>query len=249
LATPCKPNLLLFSKTAGYRHASIADGIALVTSIATSKNWTITATEDTSLFAPSGLSPFTSLIFLHTTGDFLSPAEFDALHAYLLAGGSRLGIHAAGDFGNATPPWYNTLVGGQFEFHPCAPEWTCSPAQLERYPTGGNIRPDTVTVETFDHPLTAKLPKTQRRVDEWYSYRTNVALDANYTVLATLEEIHIDEITPEYLSMKPVHPISWYSLFEGKARAWYTGMGHTSETYAEEYFREHVEGGWSGLLG
>jgi uncharacterized protein len=68
-------------------------------------------------------------------------------------------------------------------------------------------------------------------------------------VLAVLEETYIDEITPEYLSMKPNHPIAWYSTFEGKARSWYTGMGHTVESYAEPYFVEHVTGGLKWVLG
>ncbi|KAJ4992063.1 glycosyl hydrolase [Stagonosporopsis vannaccii] len=250
-AIASEPNrsLLLFSKTAGYRHDSIPDAIELVSSIANENNWSVTATEDSSVFTPEGLSNYSSLVFLHTTGDLLVSDEYDALYQFLLNGGSWLGIHAAGDFGNNTPPWYNTLVGGQFEFHPCAPEWTCSPAQLERYPSGGNIRSDIVTVQDSSHPSTINLPASHNRTDEWYSYRTNPSQDPRYTVLATLEETYIDEITPEYLSMQPDHPISWYSVFEGKARAWYTGMGHTKESYTEPYFVEHVTGGLKWVLG
>lgn len=49
--------------------------------------------------------------------------------------------------------------------------------------------------------------------------------------------------------MKPTHPISWYHLFEGKARAWYTGQGHTAETYREDYFIQHVTGGLEWVVG
>lgn len=49
--------------------------------------------------------------------------------------------------------------------------------------------------------------------------------------------------------MKPTHPISWYHTFEGKARAWYTGQGHTVETYSEEYFIRHVTGGLEWVVG
>ncbi|KAH6612095.1 Crp/FNR family transcriptional regulator [Boeremia exigua] len=242
-------SLLLFSKTAGYRHESIPDAIELVTSIANENGWSVTATEDSSIFTSEGLSSYSSLVFLHTTGDLLVSHEYEALHEYLLNGGSWLGIHAAGDFGNNTPPWYNTLVGAQFEFHPCAPEWTCSPAQLERYPASGNIRSDIVTIKDTTHPSTVGLPVSENRTDEWYSYRTNPSESSHYTVLAILEETYIDEITPAYLSMAPEHPISWYSTFEGKARSWYTGMGHTKESYTEPYFVEHVAGGLKWVLG
>lgn len=76
-----------------------------------------------------------------------------------------------------------------------------------------------------------------------------MGLSSNYTVLATLNETYIDDITPAYLSMKPTHPISWYHLFEGKARAWYTGQGHTVDTYSEEYFIQHVTGGLEWVVG
>ncbi|KAH6671496.1 PKD domain-containing protein [Plectosphaerella plurivora] len=226
-------SLLLFSKTAGYRHASIANAIELVTSISSENGWAVTTTEDSSVFLSEGLSKYSSLVFLHTTGDFATNEEFEGLHQYLLNGGSWLGIHAAGDFGNNTPAWYNTLVGGQ----------------LERYPTGGNLRPDIVTIQDITHPSTMKLPVSQNRTDEWYSYRTNPSQSPLYTVLAVLEETYIDEITPEYLSMQPDHPISWHSTFEGKARSWYTGMGHTVESYVELYFVEHVTGGLKWVLG
>lgn len=100
-----------------------------------------------------------------------------------------------------------------------------------------------MTVHDPTHRSTYRLPTSYNRTDEWYSYRQNVALDPEYTVLVTINETYIDDITPSYLSMKPVHPISWYHLFAGKARAWYTGMGHTVDSYSDEYFIDHVTGG------
>ena len=38
------------------------------------------------------------------------------------------------------------------------------------------------------------------------------------------------------------HPIAWYHEFDG-GRAWYTGGGHTKESYKEELFRNHVKQG------
>ncbi|KAF2179895.1 hypothetical protein K469DRAFT_594249, partial [Zopfia rhizophila CBS 207.26] len=194
---------------------SIPNGIGLVTSVANKNEWSVTATEDSSIFTAEGLSNYTSLVFIHTTGDFLVDSEYEALYQYLVNGGSWLGIHA-----------------GSFLFSCC-----------------GNIRPDIITIRDSTHPSTVNLPQSHNRTDEWYSYRTNPSQSANYTVLATLNETYIDDITPAYLSMVPDHPISWYSLFEGKARAWYTGMGHTVGTYSEEYFIEHVTKGLEWVVG
>ncbi|KZL76397.1 glycosyl hydrolase [Colletotrichum tofieldiae] len=229
---------------------SIPHGINLITSIANEKGWSVTATEDSTIFTNGNLSDFTTLVFISTTGNFLSTDEAEALDAFLLDGGSWLGIHAAGDFGDNMPSWYNKLVGGQFRSHPCVDDRVCSDAQIARYPPGGNIRPDIVTIQNFDHPSTANLSESHNRTDEWYAYKTNPVDDPYYTVLASLEETYIDELTPpEPEHMAPLHPISWYSIYNDVAKAFYTGMGHTNESYYEEYFVKHVTGGLEWVTG
>ncbi|GKT61615.1 glycosyl hydrolase [Colletotrichum tofieldiae] len=116
--------------------------------------------------------------------------------------------------------------------------------------SGGNIRPDIVTIQNFDHPSTANLSESHNRTDEWYAYKTNPVDDPYYTVLASLEETYIDELTPpEPEHMAPLHPISWYSIYNDVAKAFYTGMGHTNESYYEEYFVKHVTGGLEWVTG
>ncbi|KAF1954500.1 class I glutamine amidotransferase-like protein [Byssothecium circinans] len=252
VSNPTQPNLLIFSKASGYRHdraQSIPNAIELVSSVAKKNNWTYKATEDHTIFHRPELKTFTTLVFLHTTGLILEDRGYEAMYQHLLSGASWLGIHSAADFWNHTPPWYTNLVGGNFQFHPCSPEWTCSDAQRERYPPYGGVRPDIITLQDTTHPSTVNLPPVFNRTDEWYSYIPNPSLSSNYTILATLNETYIDDVTPSYLSMKPEHPISWHSLFEGKARAWYTGMGHTIETYSDELFIKHVTGGLEWVTG
>jgi type 1 glutamine amidotransferase len=38
------------------------------------------------------------------------------------------------------------------------------------------------------------------------------------------------------------HPIAWYHNYDG-GRAFYTGLGHTKESYDEVDFRKHLLGG------
>jgi type 1 glutamine amidotransferase len=52
----------------------------------------------------------------------------------------------------------------------------------------------------------------------------------------------VDEATYDGGAMGSPHPIAWYHEFDG-GRAWYTAMGHTSESYAEPAFAEHLAGG------
>lgn len=113
----------------------------------------------------------------------------------------------------------------------------------------GNIRPDRINITDTTHPSTRDLPTSVVRTDEWYTYKTNPSSSSNYTILAELQEEYIDSITPDILRMAGSHPIAWYSTFEEKARAWYTGMGHTAESYAEEYFINHLTGGLEWATG
>ncbi|KAH8591247.1 Crp/FNR family transcriptional regulator [Bisporella sp. PMI_857] len=223
-----KPSLLIFTKTRGYRHESIPHGISMVTTIGAERGWSVDATEDSSIFTTEGLSPYTALVFISTTGNFLVANESDALQEYMLNGGAWLGIHAA------FPPLENFPRS----------------VILTVFMSDGNTRPDIITIQTHDHPSTANLPHFHTRTDEWYAYKTNPNDDPTYTVLATLNETYIDEITlePELEHMEP-HSISWYSLYEGVGRAFYTGMGHTSGTYYEPYFIEHITGGLEWVTG
>ena len=90
-------------------------------------------------------------------------------------------------------------------------------------------------VEDRTHPSTAMLPENWRRTDEWYVYKTNPR--GAVKVLANLDT---STITGE--TMGKDHPIAWFHDFEG-GRAWYTGGGHTKESYREPLFRAHIKGG------
>lgn len=49
-------------------------------------------------------------------------------------------------------------------------------------------------------------------------------------------------LADEGAEMGGVHPIAWYHECDG-GRAWYTGLGHTDETYSEQAFLDHLAGG------
>jgi type 1 glutamine amidotransferase len=55
------------------------------------------------------------------------------------------------------------------------------------------------------------------------------------TVLATLDESSYTGGT-----MGADHPIVWAHTTAGGGRAFYTGMGHTKESYSEPSFRQHL---------
>jgi type 1 glutamine amidotransferase len=73
------------------------------------------------------------------------------------------------------------------------------------------------------------------RRDEWYDFRAVPPADAK--ILLTL-----DEKSYEGGTMGDFHPLSWYHPFDG-GRAFYTELGHTSVSYADPLYLEHLLGG------
>ena len=56
-------NILVFTKTSGYRHASISSGLKMLSDQSKKQNWVITTTEDASLLRDDFLSHFDVAVF------------------------------------------------------------------------------------------------------------------------------------------------------------------------------------------
>ncbi|MEV5343526.1 ThuA domain-containing protein [Streptomyces sp. NPDC052676] len=213
--------VLVFSKTAGFRHDSIPDGVAAVRALGERGGFTVDATEDAGAFTPANLRRYDAVVFLSTTGDVLNATQQSAFEGYIRRGGGYVGVHAAAD---TEYDWafYGGLAGAYFQSHPA-------------------IQPAEVEVEDRAHPATSGLARTWNRTDEWYDYRSNPRERAH--VLASLDESSYSGGT-----MHGDHPIAWCQTYQG-GRAFYTGGGHTKESFAEPEFREHLLGGIRYAIG
>lgn len=89
--------VLVFSKTAGYRHESIEKGVATLGEIGNANGFQITHTEDSLAFSTDNLQKYQLVVFLSTTMDVLGTVQQVAFENYIRAGGAYLGIHAAAD--------------------------------------------------------------------------------------------------------------------------------------------------------
>ncbi|WP_282703442.1 ThuA domain-containing protein [Streptomyces sp. CC219B] len=208
-------DVLVFSKTAGFRHDSIPAGIQAVRDLGAANNFTVTATEDSNHFTTANLSRYEAVIFLNTTGDVLNDTQQSAFQSYIGSGGGYVGVHSAADT-EYNWPFYGELVGAYFASHPA-------------------IQQANIKVEGRAHAATAHLPQTWTRTDEWYNFRTNPRTTAR--VLTTL-----DESSYSGGSMGADHPHTWCKTHAG-GRSFYTGGGHSQASYAEPAFRAHLLGG------
>jgi len=68
---PATFSVLVFSKTAGFRHDSIPAGIAAIRQLGQQLGFAVQATEDAGVFADASLTPYKAVVFLSTTGDVL----------------------------------------------------------------------------------------------------------------------------------------------------------------------------------
>ncbi|MBO8187074.1 ThuA domain-containing protein [Streptomyces spirodelae] len=207
--------VLVFSKTAGFRHDSIPDGIEAIRQLGAEHGFAVDATEDAAAFTPKKLARYDAVVFLSTTGDVLDQRGQRAFERYIRKGGGYVGVHAAADT-EYDWKWYGGLVGAYFQSHPA-------------------IQPARMKIEDRGHPATAHLGESWNRTDEWYNYRSNPRERAH--ILATLDEGSYSGGT-----MGDDHPLAWCQKYAG-GRAFYTGAGHTKESYADPAFRKHLLGG------
>lgn len=225
--------ILVFSKTAGYRHDSIAAGIAALQELGQQSGFGVDATEDAAAFTDETLARYAAVVFLSTTGDVLNDGQQQAFEGYIRGGGGYVGVHAASDT-EYTWPFYGELVGAYFKSHP-------------------HIQQANVLVEDGSHPASAGLSSVWTRTDEWYNFKAPaagetpgaVAADysprANVHVIASLDEESYVELDGSDHAADD-HPIAWCQNVAG-GRSFYTGGGHTAESFSEPAFRQHLLGG------
>lgn len=217
--------VLVFSKTAGYRHESVEAGVECIADLGRLHGFHVDATEDPSQFDDAGLADYDLVVWMQVSGVVLEDAQRQAYERFTARGGGFVGVHAASDAERGWP-LYDQLVGARFESHPPG----VSPAELRR----------TVT----DDPSTTALPASWAWVDEWYRFDrdprsgSEVLLTVSSSVFGQSEE---DTMDNDY-------PVTWRRTV-GAARAWYTSLGHLPEAYSDERFRGHLLGGLQSATG
>lgn len=215
------PRVLVFSKTLGFRHASIAAGKRALIKMGEENKFVVDTTENASVFTKSFLKKYSAVVFLNTTGDVLDSMQQRAFTQYIKNGGGFAGVHSATDT-EYDWPWYGKLVGAYFSGHP-KPQEAKFIIQDRNFPAT-NFFKDTLW----------------QRTDELYNFK-NINPKVHVVV-------RIDENSYEGGTNGAFHPISWYHEYDG-GRSFYTEMGHTDESYADSNFIKHLLGGIHYVMG
>jgi type 1 glutamine amidotransferase len=238
-AVPRQPRkILIFSKTAGFRHQSIAVGAKAIAMMGEKTGaYTTLHTEDDSFFEPEKLKNFDAVLMLNTTGEvFKSKSDPNreemlkkSLKEFVSGGKGLIGIHAATD---TYHDWkdYNTMMGGAFLKHP----WTANSKVSIK-----NLEPNNPLNAVFDG-------KGFDITDEIYIFRPGTALGTERKFLLALDESKMDVSKGQ--REDKFYAISWLATY-GKGRTFYCSLGHNDHIYWNPAILKHYLAGIQYALG
>lgn len=215
-----KKRILVFSKTAGFKHSSIGVGVAAIQKLGAENKIDVDTTTNSSAFTPQNLEKYAAVVFMNTTGDVLNDEQQKTFQQFINSGKGFVGVHSATDTEYGWP-WYGKLVGAYFVSHP-------------------EQQMATLNVVDRKNIATKHLPEVWKRKDEWYNFKE---INPDIKVLIT-----IDETSYKGGINNNKHPMAWYHDFDG-GRSFYTELGHVEESYTDPLFLSHLLGGIKYALG
>ncbi len=247
-AKPAKPRkILIFSKTNGFRHGSIATGAKALTLLGEKTGaWTAIHSEDDALFEPDTLKQFDAVVMVNTTGELFRPRKLpgdpeqkkaalereerlkQSLVDFVKSGKGLAGTHSATD---TYKKWaeYNKMMGGAFAGHP----WH------KKVP---------VRILAAAHPVNKAFAGTEFEVtDEIYQFRNDTALPSERKMLLALDNEKLPDIDRGRREDK-FYPISWVAKY-GEGRTFYCSLGHRNEIYWNPVVLKHYLAGIQYALG
>ncbi len=216
-------SVAVFSKTAGWHHESINEGVTAVRELGKLHHFDVFWTEDPNrLFKDEMLGKYQVVMFLLTTGDALNDEQQASFERYIRGGGGFVGVHSAADT-EYQWPWYNQMLGHMFVRHPA-------------------IQTAMVKVESRDFPGMERFAQRFLATEEWYEFDASRSPGLRYLLSVDESTYQPSEARRAEAKKVPLHPISWYQPYDG-GRAFYTALGHLPATYSDPFFTHHLYGG------
>ena len=230
-------DILLYTYSTGYRHASIPDGINAIRALGAANGFGVdvvgteadalgsycgnqSATGGDGLFTAARLSQYSAVVFLNTT----TTSDSTLLDAAGKASLERL--HPRGRrFRRRARRGRRRIRMGLLRR-----------AARTRFLAHGPPVTALLRVEDAAHPATSHLPSPWSRFDEWFDFAENPRATAHVLV-------NLDEATyPDNPAPMGDHPIAWCKTI-GAGRSFYTGLGHHGAAFGDPDVRRHLLGG------
>lgn len=238
IINPIENNVLIFSKTNGFRHGSaIKASLSAFEKMAYDNNWKLSITDNGAVFNSETLQKIDVVIWNNTSGKILNEEQRGHFKNYLETGGGFVGIHAAGDDSHQWEWYEDEVLRARFSHHPLNPQFQKA----------------TMSLEDIAPPLAKELPINWDREEEWYMFETNPR-EQGSNVLYTVDESNINPsgnipllASGKDWGMGDDHPIVWYHELK-QGRVFYSALGHKGITFQEVNHLQLLENAiqWAG---
>lgn len=254
-AKPAKERkLLIFSKTAGFRHESIATGKLAFTELGKKTGaFETVISDDLANFEPKTIDQFDGILFLSTTMDPLAPAKAEweamddkakkeaekkterlqkSLMNFVKGGKGFIGIHAATDtFYNWAE--YGEMIGGYFDGHP----WGAGTQVSIKVEPGQEKHP---LVAMFDGKNVDFKEEIYQLKDPYNSKKVHMLLRLD----PEKSDMKVGGLKREDKDWGVAWARSW-----GKGRVFYCSLGHNHDMYWHPTVIRHYLAGIQWALG
>lgn len=216
--------VLLFTRTMGWHHESIKDGVEAFQKLAERHFFDMEWQENADWFTDEKLKTYDVIVFLNTTGDILNEAQQAAMQRFIQSGKGFVGIHSASDT-EYNWEWYTRLVGRMFVSHPAIQTARLHPVNRKF-----------MGMSNFQSP--------HWFTDEWYILTPEKQSGLTYLLEIDESSYFPGNPTKDYPQggMNGKHPISWFHEYDG-GRSFYTAIGHLPGVYGDPVFLDHLFGG------
>ena len=229
--------VLVFSRTVGFRHKSIATGkLALAEMGKKTGAFEVVISDDLENFEPGKIDEFDAILFLSTTQNVFKGAEDekklqDSLMKFVKGGKGFVGIHAATDtFYNW--PEYGEMINGYFDGHP----WRAGTQVHIKVEEGKN-----------DHPLVAMFEgKPLEFKEEIYQHKDPYD-PSKVDMLLRLDPEKSEKV--KGLKRKDNdYGVAWARSW-GDGRVFYCSLGHNHDMFWHPKVLRHYLAGIQWALG
>ena len=218
--------VLIFSKTAWYRHPAIPELNSFLVQLGGKYGAQFDVTESPEDF--SRLHLYQAVIFNSTTdiGKSLNETQRKQLKDWHKTGGGIMALHAAAVHHN-TWPWWTQLVGCDFNS-----DSDFVKAKL------------IVDQKNKEHPAVKGYGPEFYYTADWTNHDKSVTGLPGVEVLLRIDEASYDPVRDYFKTRggKPMgkdHPVSWIREFEG-GRFFYTELGHEVKSLDTKFGHQHI---------
>jgi type 1 glutamine amidotransferase len=236
--------VLIFSRTAGPRHANLGTALAAGlnpplnannTAVAGLKKWleaegiVVDYTEDVTRM-PGHTATYSAVIFMSPTRDFMQAhgravnpayAVDTSTSAYLDAAKVNLRQYVRGGGGFVG---IHNAYGGEYNW-----PWYEGLLGNANYYNHGAAQNGTVNIVGSSDPSTAGVPASFTFHDEWYNL---VPYPTKVKFLATVDEASLATKSSTHPGHGNFHPVAWCQYYDG-GRAWLTTLGHDAAAFVD----------------